>query len=158
MTEAQVLPFRRPDLIVFERFDLEDMAALFRSKQGNDTYFFTLLSDGVLEEGFIQRDGVAVAETPELSDEQSKILARLVRYAHETLKDQLATWHDLGPTEKLSLLIEWANDTVRQLQESIRVAAEHDPAEYAEEISLMCQDIQQHEAYISGLETARSLL
>ena len=158
MSDAQVLPFRRPDLVVFERFDPDDMAAMFRAKRGKDSYVFTLLSDGALEEAFIECDNAIVATLPDLGTEQREHLDRYVKYARDMMRDQLATWHSCGPSDRMALLIEWGNDIIRQLQGAVRAAADHDAIEYSEEIALMCMDIETQEAYVAGLETARSLL
>lgn len=155
--EAKILPFKRPHLIIFERFDVEDMAAMFRAKVGDDTYHFTLLADGTLDEVFI-RNNALVTDSDDFTEEQRERARRLAREACDIHKDQLATWSKLGPSEQLSLLIAWANETIEQIKISILAACEADVVGYGEEIALMLKDLESHDAYIAGLETAKSLL
>lgn len=154
---AKILPFKRPHLIIFERFDVEDMAAMFRAKVGDDTYCFTLLTDGTIDEMFIRRNERVISEE-EFDKEQFLRIERLAKEASDIHRDQLSTWSSLGPSEQISLLIAWANETVDQIQRSIRAACEADVVGYGEEIALMLKDLETHESYIAGLETAKSLL
>jgi hypothetical protein len=156
--EAQVIPFRRPDLVVFERFDPEDMAAMFRCRKGADTYLFTLLPDGTVDDAHIERDSALLVGYDDFTDAQHETLERLVRGADDTHRDQIETWDRLTPGERMTLLIEWGNDTIRRLKDAIRAAAVADAAVHNEEIVLMCHDLDTHDAYVAGLETARSLL
>ena len=73
-------------------------------------------------------------------------------------QEQLSTWVDLSSSEKIALLMHWGEETLTALKRAICAAATEDAQEYAEEISLMCRDIECHEAYLSGLEAALSLL
>jgi hypothetical protein len=155
--EAKVLPFRRPHVVVFERFDVEDMAAFFRAKVGSDVYLFTILDDGGLDEWFIRRDDQIVPNEDFTSDQRDRMNA-LYKEALAVYQDQLKTWVDLSPGKKLALLIHWGEETVSQLKRCITAAATDDPQEHVEDISLMCKDLETHEAYLAGLEAALSLL
>lgn len=155
--EATVLPFQRPYVVKFERLDVDDMAALFTSKKGPDTYCITLLEDGVCEEIHIRR-GDRVFQQHEFAPEEREHGDRLVRAAAVILKEQLSTWQGLTFSERLSMLIQWGNDMQDQLKEAARAAAAEDALEYRQEIAELCQDMDKQESYLSGLETARSLL
>jgi hypothetical protein len=158
IVEAQVIPFRRPDLVIFERFDPEDMAAMFRCRKGGDTYCFTMLINGDVDDAHIERDSALLSAYDDFSAEQVETFERIVRSADGTYREQLATWNGLTPGEKITLLIAWSHDTVLRLKDAIRAAATADAIEYKEEIALMCHDLDSHDAYMSGLETALSLL
>ncbi len=155
--EAKVLPFRRPNLVVFERFEVEDMSAMFRSKKGADTYYFVLMEDGEVEDFFIRRE-MKVIPSDEFTPGEQAHAMKLAGEAAGVLKHQLATWGNLLPGERLSLLINWGEDTLIDLRAAIKAAVAEDLDEYAEEIALMLKDLDNHHSYIAGLETARSLL
>jgi hypothetical protein len=156
--EAKVLPFRRPNLIIFERFDVDDMAAFFRCKDGDSIFRFTLRSTGELEDICITTQDEKIVLPEAFTDKQKEKADRLVSEAGSIHTEQLATWHGLGSSERLSMLLEWGKDTLNQLSTAIQAAAADDPVLYSDEIQDMCQDIDLHEAYMAGLETAISLL
>lgn len=155
--ETNVLPFRRPHVVVFERFEAEDMAAFFHARKDQDVYHFTLLADGELDEWFIRRDDLIIP-SDDCTEPETARMAALYREASAIYHDQLKTWADLGPSEKLALLIHWGEETLGHLKKGILAAAKEDAQEYAEEIALMCKDIECHEAYLSGLEAALTVL
>jgi hypothetical protein len=154
---AKILPFQRPNLVVFERFDVEDMAAMFRSRKGGDTYCFTLLQDGEAEDFYILREHDTIPSEGFTVEEKAHA-NRLVKEAFLVLKDQMTTWSNLNTGARLSLLIEWGEDQIMQIRDAIKVAVADDIDEYADEITLMLRDLENHSSYVSGLYTARSLL
>jgi hypothetical protein len=115
------------------------------------------MSDGSLEEVFIRRDE-SLIPADDFTAEEQKRADRLVAEAAAIHKDQLSTWGTLGATDQIALLIHWGEESVEQIKASIQAAVKADTKEYSEEIAMMCKDLECHEAYLSGLETAKSLL
>ena len=155
--EAKVLPFRRPHVVVFERFDADDMSALFRAKRGTDTYHFTLTLEGEVEEACIRR-GEYLIPDDEFTKVEDKYVEGLVEEALAIHKEQLSTWGRLSTGERIALLLHWGSETLEHLRSAVQAAAQEDPVEYSEEILLMCKDIENHESYLAGLDTALALL
>ncbi len=130
---------------------------MFRSAKGDDTYCFSLSQDGSLDELFIRREE-RIVPSDEFTPFEKTHAQRLVEEASPILKEQLSTWSSLGTSERLSLLISWGEDQIKQLRSSIHAAIEDSIDENSEEIELMLRDLVNHHSYIAGLETALSLL
>lgn len=152
-----VLPFRRPYLIKFERLDVDDMAALFTSKKGGDTYYITLLKSGECEEIHLRR-GDREFQQHEFTPEEREHGDTLIRGAAVILKEQLSTWQGLTFSERLSMLAHWGQDMLGQLKDAAAAAAAEDALEYRQEIEELCRDMDNQESYLSALEAVRSLL
>lgn len=155
--EANILPFQRPYAVKFERLDVDDMAALFTSRKGSDTYYITLVDDGECEEIYI-RHGDRVSQQHEFTPEEREHGNRLIRAAAVIHSEQLSTWQGLTFSERLSLLVQWGHDTMNQLKEAAEAAAACDALEHRQEIAELCKDMDQQESYLSALATVRSLL
>ena len=106
---------------------------------------------------FIRRDELLIPSEDFTQGEHDRA-DRLVAEAAAIHKDQLSTWSTLGASDRIALLIHWGEEMVEQTKASIRAAVKADIKEYSEEIVLMCKDLECHESYLSGLETAKSLL
>lgn len=152
-----ILPFRRPNIIKFERFNVDDMTALFTSKKGSDTYFITLLPSGACEDISLRR-GNLVLQRYEFTSRESQHAATLIRGAAVILKEQLSTWQGLTFSERLSMLTQWGQDVLEQLKEAAAAAAAEDALEHRQVITELCRDMDSQESYLSALETVRSLL
>lgn len=160
MSQARVVPFRRPLMVVFVRFNPDDMSAVFKAPRGSDTYHFTLLGSGrsvAVWEPSVEHEDGSVTLQSDLDVGQRSVLKRLVREAREVVDNQLSTWGTLTPQERISLLIHWGEERIVELERAITAAAIEGPRRYAREIAGMYADLENQQVYLDALRAARSV-
>lgn len=151
---SKVLHFHRkiPPNLRFERLEMDPLSACFKIFEDDTVYTFSLVFPALSLHDPCRRNG---SFPYEVTSDELAIVERYVDAAQAVAKDEYRTWKGLTPTERISLLLTWGEDHLKQLEDDLKEVVQHgEPRRHAELILLLAKDIEVLNLHLNGLELA----
>lgn len=152
-SRAKIVHLRRrvPENLVFERLELEPLLAIFRVREPQGEYIFSLDTSLDLCDLYVRVHGITENAPPGAEDRLTAYLPA----ARDMAKDQLKTWEGLTASERISILITWAEEDLDRAEAELgELVGRDNPRKYTEYIILLAKDIEALDHHLGGLETA----
>lgn len=165
MTEGTVLQFKRPNAGTegLRFLYIQKYHSCFRLRREKTEFYFELSSGGLLLDGYYclmqSSEGMQLLEQEDFSKEQDYTLDSVLPEARKISKEQIDSWSDCTPGERIALSIQWSYDIIADLEVALKSHISN--TSVRDELDALFDyllDIEEFQDRIAGLKMAQDCL